>query len=311
MSFDNVRLPLDIERGVKVSPEFAVSKVRLANGFSRSLLRQNFAIREWNISFGLQGLTGVAVQDGILAIYKFYMARGGTLNTFRMRDWLDYQLVQEIIGTGNDVEYQYQIQIANTDFGSFTRVEEITKPSNDAADTITAVRVNAVAQTESTDFDIDYTSGIMTFLANGTNIPLTDCSMVVVDADNKNLTFDTGDVITGINVGDYVRISGGFANPKNLIPAAQAWKVITKVAGQLDFSLIPNNNIARDLTLGVAEGPIASGVTLNVMTPVTDTHDIDITVDFDRHVSFDRPVNFELALTSVGRVKKIMVREER
>ncbi len=311
MSFDNVRLPLDIERGVKVSPEFAVSKVRLSNGFSRSLLRQNFAAREWNIAFGLQGLTGVVAQEGILAIYNFYMARGGTLNTFRMRDWLDYQLVQEVIGTGDGIEFQFQIQVTHTDFGSFARVQEITKPSNDAADTTTAVRVNAVAQVESTDFDIDYITGIMTFLADGANIPLTDTSMIVIDADNKNLTFNTGDVITGVSVGDYIRISGGFVNSKNTIPAAQAWRVITKVAGQLDMSLIPNNNLARDLTLGVAEGPIASGVNINVMTPITNTHDVDITVDFDRHVSFDKPVNFELALVTVGRVKKIVVREER
>lgn len=310
MSFDNVRLPLDIERGVRVSQEFAVSKVRLANGFSRTLLRQNFAAREWNIAFGLQGLTGIAVTDGIDAIYQFYMARGGILNSWRMRDWLDYKLIQEIIGVGDDIEFQFQITQTHTDFGSFARVEDITKPSNAAADTTIAVRVNAVAQVESTDFDIDYTSGIMTFLAAGANIPLTACSMVVIDADNKNLTFDSGDVITGVSVGDYIKISG-FVDSDNLIPAEQAWRVITKAAGQLDMSLVPNNNIARDLTLGVAEGPVASGVNINVMTAIPNTEDVDITVDFDRHVSFDRPVNFELALISVGRVKKIMVREER
>ncbi len=311
MSFDNIRLPLDIERGVRVLQEFAVSKVRLSNGFSRSLLRQNFAAREWNIAFGLQGLTGVAAQDGILAIYNFYMARGGILNSWRMRDWLDYQLVQEVMGVGDGVEYQFQIQRTLTDFGSFTRVEEITKPSNAAADTTTAVRVNGGSQTETTDFDIDYTTGIMTFLAEGSNIPLGNCSMVVIDADNKNLTFDSGDA-SAVSVGDYIRIpSGGFTNPKNVVPAEQAWRVITKTATQLDFSLVPNNNLARDLTLGVAEGPIVSGVNINIMTPITDTHDIDITVDFDRHVSFDKPINFELALTSVGRAKKISVREER
>ena len=310
MSFDNIRLPLDIERGVKVLQEFAVSKVRLANGFSRTLLRQNFAAREWNIAFGLQGLTGAVAQDGILAIYNFYMARGGTLNTWRMRDWLDYQLIQEIIATGDGVEHQYQIQRTLTDFGSFIRVEEITKPSNDAGDTTTAVRVNAAAQVESTDFDIDYTTGIITFLAAGSDIPLTDVSMVVIDADNKNLTFNTGEA-SAVNVGDYIKISG-FVNSKNLIPAEQSWKVITKADTQLDMSLIHNNNLARDLTLGVAEGPIASpGIDINVMTPIIDTHDIDITVDFDRHVSFDKPINFELALTSVGRAKKILVREER
>jgi len=310
MSFDNVRLPLDIERGVKVSPEFAVSKVRLANGFSRSLLRQNFAAREWDIAYGLQGLIGAVATEGVDAIYQFYMARGGILNSFRMRDWLDYQLVQEIIGTGDDIEFQFQITKTHTDFGSFARVQEITKPSNAAADTTTAVRVNAASQTEGADFDIDYITGIITFLAAGANIPLTDTSMVVIDTDNKNLTFDTGDVITGVSVGDYIKISG-FANSKNLVPAAQAWRVITKVAGQLDMALIPNNNLTRDLTLGVAEGPVASGVNINVMTPIPNTEDIDITVDFDRHVSFTKSVNFELALATVGRVKKISVTEER
>lgn len=311
MSFDDIRLPLDIERGVKVSPEFAVSKVRLASGFSRTLLRQNFATRMWNIAYGLQGLTGVDLDDGILAIYQFYMARGGILNSFRMRDWLDYQLVQEVIGTGDGVEFQFQITLAHSDFGSFLRVQQITKPSNDADDTATVVRVNAAVQTESTDFDIEYTTGVMTFLADEASIPLTDCSMVVTSPQLKVLTFDTGDVITGVEVGDYVRISGGFTDPLNTIPAEEAWLVTTKIAGQLDFTLVTNNNIKRDLTLGIAEGPIASGVNLNVMTPVVDTHDIDITVDYDRHVSFERPINFELHLTSVGRVKKISVIEER
>ncbi len=311
MSFDDIRLPLDIERGVKVSPEFAVSRVRLTSGFSRTLLRQNFATRMWNIAYGLQGLTGIALDDGLLAIYQFYMARGGILNSFRMRDWLDFQLVQEVIGTGNDVEFQFQIQLTHTDFGSFLRVQQITKPSNNADDTATIVRVNAAVQTEGVDFDIEYNTGIITFITDEADVPLTACSMIVNSPTSKDLTFAVGDNITGISVGDYVRISGGFTDPLNIIPAEEAWLVTTKVAGQLDFSLITNNNIARDLTLGVVEGPIASGVDLNVMTPVVNTHDVDITVDYDRHVSFEKPINFELALTSVGRVKKISVIEER
>lgn len=307
MSFDNIRLPLDIERGVKVSQEFAVSKVRLANGFSRTLLRQNFAAREWNIAFGLQGLTGAVAQDGILAIYNFYMARGGILNSWRMRDWLDYQLIQEIIGVGDNVEFQYQIQRTLTDFGSFTRVEEITKPSNDAADTTTAVRVNSSSQIESTDFDIDYTTGIMTFLAAGSNIAVADAVMSSTGTLTRRIVHTSGSLLA---VNDYVKISG-FSNGNNAVPAEEAWQVITTVSNQIDFTLNVSSGLARNLTLGVAEGPVVSGVNVNVMTPISNAEDIDITVDFDRHVSFDQPINFELALISVGRAKKILVREER
>jgi len=307
MSFDNVRLPLDIERGVKVAPQFAVSKVRLANGFSRSLLRQNFPAREWNISYGLQNLTGAAVDEGLLAIYNFYMARGGILNSFRLRDWIDYQLVQEIIGTGDAKEYQYQIIKTYTDFGSFARSQEITKPSNDAGDTTTAARVNAVAQTETTDFDIDYTSGIMTFLAAGANIPLANATMSSTGTLTRRIVHTSGTVLA---VNDYAKISG-FADADNAVPAEEAWQVTATISGQLDFTLIVSSGLARDVTLGVAEGPVVSGVNVNRMTPIPNTEDIDITVDFDRHVSFDRVVNFELALETVGRVKKIMVIEER
>ena len=307
MSFDNVRLPLDIERGVKVAPQFAVSKVRLANGFSRSLLRQNFPAREWNISYGLQNLTGAASNEGLLAIYNFYLARGGTLNSFRMRDWLDYQIVQEVIGTGDNIEYQYQIIKTYTDFGSFIRAQDITKPSNDAGDTVTTVRVNAVAQTETTDFDIDYTSGIMTFLAAGSNVPVADATMSSTGTLTRRIVHTSGTVLA---VNDYVKVSG-FVNSKNAVLTEEAWQVITTASGQIDFTLNVSSGLARDLTLGVAEGPVVSGVNLNRMTPVVDTHDIDTTVDFDRHVSFDRTVNFELALETVGRVKKIMVIEER
>ena len=306
MSFDDIRLPLEIEQGAVVSPEFLVTKITLSNGYSRRNLRNSMPIRKWDISYGLQGLTGADATQGILAIYDFYNARGGTFSTFRMRDWIDYQLIAAVIGTGNGAEYQYQIIKTYTDFGSFIRTEDITKPSNHVDDPAAVLLVNAVSQTEGVDYDINYSTGMVTFLAAGANIALTDASMVVVDSDNRQLTFDAGDVITGVTVGDYMKISG-FTDPDNLIDETQAWKVTVKVAGQIDFTLTSG----RNTLLGVAEGPVASGVTLNRMTPIPSSQDIVLTINFDRHVGFDNEVDFELGWAQVGRVKKIKVKEER
>lgn len=176
MTFQNIRLPTEMEKGAYgITPEFYVATTRLTNGSSRKLLLRAKPIRKWDVSYGMQGLVGAAASDGLLALYDFYMARGGSFNTFRMRDWLDYQLVDEEIATGDASTTVFQIIKTYTDFGGFTRSENITKPSNNAADPAWVVKINgSSAGTEGVDWTIDYATGELTFIVPpGNTLPIT------------------------------------------------------------------------------------------------------------------------------------------
>jgi uncharacterized protein (TIGR02217 family) len=100
---DNVRLPEDIERGAVGGPLFNTALVTLDGGYEQS--QQNWEIprRQWQIGYGVQ--TKQDYED----ILAFFMARRGRARGFRFKDWTDYAITDQIIGTGDGATDQFQI----------------------------------------------------------------------------------------------------------------------------------------------------------------------------------------------------------
>lgn len=100
---DNVRLPEDIERGAVGGPLFNTALVTLDGGYEQS--QQNWEIprRQWQIGYGVQ--TKQDYED----VLAFFMARRGRARGFRFKDWSDYAITDQIIGTGDGATDQFQI----------------------------------------------------------------------------------------------------------------------------------------------------------------------------------------------------------
>ncbi len=302
-SFDDIRLPMDIERGARFIRQTRTLTTRLANGFAVRNQQWQERLSQWDIKYALQEMTGATLSLGITAVDKFHEARHGSSRTFRFRDWTDYKLQDEVIAQADSLKSIFQITRTTTDFGNFTAVKNITKPSEDPADPTMVVEISAAPAPPHT---IDFSTGLISF-TQGANVPLTDASMVVIDPTHKNITFDVGDDISALDVGDLVIISG-FVNVLNLVPQSESWEIITKVAGQLDFLLRGD----RDTSLGVAEGPVASGVTLAQSAAPDGTGDITVTGFFDKHASFlEDDLVITLEWVQSGEIDNILLQEER
>lgn len=123
-----------------------------SGGEQRNMLWQDAKSR-FNVATGVREKVDM---DSILAF--FYMVRGKAIG-FRFKDWGDYELANETIGTGNGTLASFQI---TKTYGSGTPapyVRRITKPVSGSL----SATVNAVAQTEGVDFVVDYTTGVITF----------------------------------------------------------------------------------------------------------------------------------------------------
>lgn len=169
--FDDARLPVWIERGARHTLQSSTVVTRLQSG--RSVANQLWAqhLDAWDISYGLQELDNpVDFENGVRAIMNFYRARAGRARTFRFRDWLNYQLVDEQIGVGDASTTVFQISKTINDAAAFSYTSNITKPSQAGtiagfgADPAWGVKINDVAfGTEGVDWTINYSTGEITF----------------------------------------------------------------------------------------------------------------------------------------------------
>lgn len=103
MVIDNVRLPVDIERGVEGGPMF--NTVVLTTDGGQTLTNQEWSLPLYvgDVSYGIQSKT--SLQTAV----DFFWARRGRLRGFLFKDWSDFTITAANIGTGDGVEDDFQI----------------------------------------------------------------------------------------------------------------------------------------------------------------------------------------------------------
>jgi uncharacterized protein (TIGR02217 family) len=135
MAFHDVRLPDQVERGSHGGPRFKTTVIDLSSGAEQRNIDWSLTRHYWEVSYG------VSNRADYEEVRDFFMNRRGRAHTFRFRDWTDYQLTLEQIGTGDGVETEFQITKTYT--GSFPYVRNITRP---VASTL-VVKINGVTTT--------------------------------------------------------------------------------------------------------------------------------------------------------------------
>lgn len=152
--FHDVLFPKEIAYGAVGGPKFKTTIVTLTSGYEQRNIDWSQTRGEWDVSYGLK------TQSELNVIRNFFMARHGKAYAFRFKDWMDFDMPRQSIGTTNALSKVFQIYKRYQDAASFFD-RDLTKP---VAGTV-AVWVNGVGVTPGNgtgNFAVDLTTGKIT-----------------------------------------------------------------------------------------------------------------------------------------------------
>lgn len=187
MSFHDVRFPTAISRNAQGGPERRTDVVVLGSGYEERNSRWADSRRSYNAGYGVKSL------DDLYQIIAFFEERRGRLHTFRWRDPMDWKscapnatpnVLDQVIGTGTGEHAAFQLKkVYGSAFAPWTR--DIKKP---IAATV-KIAVAGAAQTAGTNFAIDASTGVVTFLSG--HIPASGASVTAGFEFDVPARFDT------------------------------------------------------------------------------------------------------------------------
>lgn len=161
-AFHEVLFPLDVALGARGGPQRRTDVVTLGSGREERNTRWAHSRRRWDAGYGVKTLAALT------AIVAFFEERRGRLYGFRWRDRLDHSStapdtpispIDQVLGSGDGTRDSFQL--VKTYGGAFSPyVRPITKPVPGSV----RVAVGGVEKSEDTDFTLETTSGIITFL---------------------------------------------------------------------------------------------------------------------------------------------------
>lgn len=157
MIVDAVRLPIDVERGVRGGPQFSTIVNRTDGGSLVTNQNWSYPLYRGQVGYGIQSKTNL--RD----VISFFYARRGRLRGFLFRDWSDYEFDNDLIGTGDGSDTTFQaVRVYDDDVLPFTRI--ITRPVDDANMVVSVNGVDLAASAWSVT-----TGGIITFTSPPAN----------------------------------------------------------------------------------------------------------------------------------------------
>jgi len=155
MTFYDKRLSTDLALGVQVRFRDAID-VTLTGGGHRTT-NQNWVDPLRQFSFGKTPKTRAEVR----ALNAFYLSVDRIAGEFRMRDPSDYEAARQQFATGDDSTGPFPLTDTYTDGGD-SYVRTTTLPVSGTV----SIWKDGVLLTETTDYTIDYATGLVTFVAS-------------------------------------------------------------------------------------------------------------------------------------------------
>ena len=164
--FHEVRFPLDIALKSRGGPQRRTDVVTLGSGREARNARWSRSRRRFDAGYGVKSVGALA------AVVAFFEERRGMLYGFRFRDRADFKScapgstpspLDQKIGVGDGAQRVFTlVKTYGLSFAPYAR--EIRKP----VDGSVRVAVNGAEKTAGVDFDVDATSGVVTFRAGRT-----------------------------------------------------------------------------------------------------------------------------------------------
>jgi len=154
MAFDEVRFPDQISFGATGGPKFNTTVIVLESGFEQRNANWTNTRGEWDVAHGLK------TQTELDTLIDFFYARRGKARGFRFKDWSDFELDRQNIGTTDSSTAVFQI------FKRYTSAAiNFDRNLSKIVSGTYMVWVNAVLLTEgggATQFTIDQNTGKIT-----------------------------------------------------------------------------------------------------------------------------------------------------
>ncbi|MBW4708541.1 DUF2460 domain-containing protein [Roseobacter sp. YSTF-M11] len=192
MQFHEVRFPATLSFGSVGGPERRTDVVTISNGYEERNSPWAHSRRRYDAGMGMRSL------DDIETMIAFFEARYGQLFAFRWKDWSDYRsskpslditAFDQEIGTGDGVKSEFQL-LKTYDSGAYSYVRPITKPVSGTV----RVGVADVELTDTVEFSVDLTSGLVTFA----NAPQAGATVTAGFEFDVPVRFDTDRIQTSI-----------------------------------------------------------------------------------------------------------------
>lgn len=190
MAFHDIRLNEDVERGAQGGPRFKTTIRVLSSGFERRNIDWAQTRGFWDIGYGLQNKAMVDI------VKDFFYISEGRAHGFRFKDWTDFELARQSIGTTDGVNAIFQVFKRYTS-GLFIFDRLLKKIVTGTEN----VWVNNAAITEgagASQYQLDDTTGILTIGSTLAAQSATDVEImcefdvpVRFDTDALDLTADT------------------------------------------------------------------------------------------------------------------------
>lgn len=183
--FHEVLFPADISYGSAGGASFKTTVFMADSGYEQRNIDWSMVRCEFDVS---QGIKEVEQMESLTG---FFMARYGRAYGFRFKDWNDFWITNQNIGTGDGTTTVFQFvktyTSAQAESGqSWTYTRTLTK-INWAS--VRNVLVGGVAKTEGSDFTVDYNTGKITF--NTAPHTRLDIDGNPIDADDTSTTVHT------------------------------------------------------------------------------------------------------------------------
>lgn len=187
--FHDVRFPDRIAEGAEGGPEFSTSVIMSSGGHEQRVANWSVARGRWNVGTGLQDVADYAT------LLAFFRARFGRLAGFRFKDWGDYTMARQTIGTTDGADATWQIFKRYTS-GAINYDRPITRP-------VTGTVRCWVNNTEraigggGNDFQVNVSTGVITI---GATLATTTGQAIEVACDfDVPVRFDTDSLPLRLN----------------------------------------------------------------------------------------------------------------
>lgn len=161
MAFHDIRFPDDIAFGARGGPVYRTEVVTTAGGYEQRQVQEDIPRARYQIAYGIRTQTQMAT------VIAFFRARQGRAYGFRFRDWSDYQAFGQSLGSGDDMETQFQL-VKSYSSGAVSLSRTITRPVSSSV----AVYLDGAAA--ESGWSLDDSTGVVTFdVAPGGGVAVT------------------------------------------------------------------------------------------------------------------------------------------